>query len=100
MAGNLDGAHDVPLVPFTPSFCGVDLGQGIFVPNGGNVFYVRGNGTTTTEYDYDPPGIRDRLTASINKALSYCVSGRGDVVVVLEGHAETIGNDGNAWSNL
>jgi hypothetical protein len=100
MSGNLDGAHDVPLLPFNAAYAGVDLGQAYVLASGGNAFYVRGNGTTTTEYAYDPPGVRERLSASINKALSYCVSGRGDVVQVLEGHAETIGNDGNAWSNL
>lgn len=100
MSGNLDGAHDVPLIPFNPAFAGVDLGQAYVMASGGNAFYVRGNGTTTTEYNYDPPGVRERLSAGINKAAGYCVSGRGDVIVVLEGHAETIGNDGNAWSNL
>lgn len=100
MSGNLDGAHDVPLIPFNAALAGVDLGQAYVLASGGNAFYVRGNGTTTTEYNYDPPGVRERLSASINKAASYCVSGRGDVIVVLEGHAETIGNDGNAWSNL
>lgn len=94
------GAELFPLLPFAPFPMGVDLGSVLIVPNGGNVFYVRGNGTTVTTYDYDPPGIRERLIPSINTACSYCVSGRGDVVQVLEGHAETISNDGNAWSSL
>lgn len=100
MSGNLDGAHDVPLVPFNPAFAGVDMGLAFVIASGGNVFYVRGDGTSIVANSYDPPGIRDRLIASINKAASYCVSGQGDVIVVLEGHAETIANDGNAWSNL
>lgn len=100
MAGNLDGAHDVPQLPFNPSFAGVDLGTALILPSGGQVFYVRGNGTSVTEYDYDPPGIRERLNASLNVALRQCVANRGDVVQVLEGHAETISNDGDAWSNI
>jgi hypothetical protein len=100
MAGALDGSHDVPALPFNANPAGVDTGQGILVPSGAQVFYVRGDGTNVTEYTYDPAGIRERLIPGINKALSYCVSGRGDVVVVMEGHAETIANDGNAWSNL
>lgn len=100
MSGNLDGAHDVPLIPFNAMYSGVDLGMAYVIASGGNVFYVRGDGTNVTLYDYDPPSIRDRLVAGINKAASYCTSGRGDVIMVLEGHAETIGNDGNAWSSL
>lgn len=100
MPGMLDGAHDIPLIPFNPTFAGIDIGQALVVPNGGNVFYVRGNGTSTTEYTYDPPGVRERLVAGVNKAMSYCVGGRGDVICCLEGHAETIGNDGDAWGNI
>lgn len=100
MAGALDGSHDVPQLPFAPGYGGVDVGNSISVPSGAQIFYVRGDGTNVTEYSYDPPGIRERLVASINKALSYCASGRGDVVQVMEGHTETIANDGNAWSNL
>ena len=99
MAGLLDGSHDVPLLPFTKAPMGFDLGNNILVPPGGNVFFVRGNGTSTTEYDYDPVGVRERLVASVQKALSYCVSGRGDVVYVLEGHTENLAT-ADSWSNL
>jgi len=100
MAGLLDGFSDVPLLPVSIQPAGVDLGHSVVLPPGGNVFFVRGNGTTVTEYDYDPPGLGARLNASINVALRQCVATRGDVVLVLPGHTETIGNDGDAWSNI
>lgn len=90
MAGNLDGAHDVPFLPANPLPVGADVGTAILIPAGAQVFKVRGNGTSTTEYDYDPPGLRERLIPSVAKALTYCVSGRGDVIEVLEGHTESI----------
>jgi len=100
MAGLLDGSHDVPLLPFNTAPAGVDLGSAIVLPPSGNVFYVRGTGSAITEYDYDPPGLRERLNASINTALGQCVASRGDVVLVLPGHTETIGDSGDAWSNV
>jgi len=101
MAGLLDGAHNVPLIPFNPLMgSGADLGSAVVLPPGAQVFYVRGNGTSTTEYDYDPPGLRERLNASINTALSQCVAGRGDKIVVLPGHTETHADSGDAWSNV
>lgn len=99
MAGSLDGAHDVPLLPFNPTTAGADLGNAVLVPPGGNVFFVRGNGTSVTVYDYDPPGIRERLVASVQKALSYCVASRGDTIYVLEGHTENLAS-ADSWSNL
>ncbi len=100
MGGLLDGFSDVPLLPSTVSPAGIDLGHSLVLPPGGNVFFVRGNGTSTTEYGYDAPGVRDRLNASINVALRQCVASRGDTILVLPGHAETIGDDGDAWSNI
>lgn len=96
MAGNLDGAHDVAFLPFNPMPAGVDIGSFIMAPGGGQVFFVRGNGTTVTGYDYDPPGLADKLVPSVSKALTYCVSGRGDTIYVLEGHTESLGS-ATAW---
>lgn len=88
--GLLDGKHGTPALPGNPCFSGADLGSAVFIPPGGQVYYVRGNGTTTTEYDYDPPGLRERLIASVAKALTYCVASRGDVIVCLPGHTENL----------
>lgn len=87
---SLDGLHDVPLLPFNVSPVGVDIGNAQIVPPSGNTFYVRGNGTTITELDYDPPGLRGQLSASVAKALTYCVANRGDVIYVLQGHTENL----------
>lgn len=96
---SLDGINDVPSLPGNNLPAGVDLGTAIVLPPGGQVFYVRGNGTSITPFDRDPPGLQDRLIASVQKACSYCVANRGDTVVVLQGHTETIsGADG--WSNM
>lgn len=96
MAGALDGLHDVPLLPLSLFPAGADLGDAVLLPSGGNTFYVRGNGTSVTGYDYDPPGIRERLIASVAKALTYCVASRGDVIVCLEGHTENLAV-ANSW---
>ena len=87
----MDGTHDVPLLALNLLPAGADLGSSMLVPPGGNVFFVRGNGTTVTGYDYDPPGLADRLIASVAKALTYCVASRGDLIMVLEGHTENLG---------
>ena len=97
MAGNLDGSHDVPLLPLSLFPAGADVGHGVVLPPGGNTFFVRGNGTTITQYDYDPPGLQDKLIASVAKALTYCVAGRGDVIWVLEGHTENLAV-ANSWA--
>lgn len=86
-------------LPGNSAPAGVDLGTAIVLPPGGQVFYVRGNGTTVTEYNLDPPGLRERLSASVAQALSYCVSGRGDVVAVLPGHTESLAV-ADSWANL
>ncbi len=99
MANGLDGRWDFSPIPSNRAPAGVDLGSAIVLPPGANVFFVRGNGTTVTEYEIDPPGLRERLAASVNQALQYCVAGRGDVVVALPGHIETI-SAADGWSNL
>ena len=75
---------------------GSDLGGMIALPPGGKVFFVRGNGTTITTYSDDPAGFAEKLSPSVAKALTYCVSGRGDRVVALRGHTESI-SAASAW---
>ena len=87
----IDGKHGVSQVSGSPNLGGgVDLGSAVVIPPGGQVFYVRGDGTSVKVYDYDPPGLPDRLIASVAKALTYCTASRGDVVIVLPGHTESI----------
>lgn len=97
---SVDGVRDFSIVPYTSGFDGpIDLGTVIVAPPGAQIFYVRGDGTSVTEYSADPPHIRERLSASVAKALSYCVSARGDVVCALPGHTENIAA-ADAWSSL
>ncbi|MSX03202.1 MAG: hypothetical protein F2813_08615, partial [Actinobacteria bacterium] len=99
MSGALDGFYTTPDLPFNALDYGVRAEFGTIIPPGGRVFYVRGNGTSTTEYGYDPPGMRERLIPSVATALSYCVAGRGDVIYVLEGHTENV-SAAASWSSL
>lgn len=88
MSYNFTGI-DIPALPFNVHPVGVDLGHGVLLPPGGNVYFVRGNGTTITTYDYDQAGLAERLIPSVATAASYCATGRGDVIAVLEGHTES-----------
>jgi hypothetical protein len=97
MAGLLDGSFNVPQLPGTALEGGLDLGSAMVLPPGGNVFYVRGTGGTVTNYSYDPAGLTMRLNATVEAALTQCVSGRGDVVVALPGHTENLTST-DAWS--
>lgn len=99
MANSLDGFYQTPDFPFNHLDYGVYSQFGTILAPGGRVFLVRGNGTTTTEYTYDTPGLRERLIPSITKALTYCVAGRGDTIYVLEGHTENVAG-ANAWTDL
>lgn len=98
MPGALNGSHDVPMLPGGVFPAGVDMGSALVLPPGAQVFYVRGNGAATTGYSYDPPGLPERLIASVSKAASYAVAARGDVIVCLPGHTETIAT-ADAWSS-
>lgn len=89
------GAFNFPPLPSLNIPAGAMVNGALVLPTGSNVHYVR-----STAADYDPPEIAGRLHSTINSALGQCRSGRGDVVVVLEGHAETIGNSGDAWSSI
>ncbi len=88
MSYNFTGI-DIPMLPTNVSPVGVDMGSAIVLPPGGNVFFVRGNGTTVTSYDYDAPGLGERLLPSVAVAAGYAASGRGDVIIALEGHTES-----------
>lgn len=66
---------------------GVDLGSAIVLPPGGEVrAYVRSTGPA----DGDPLDINKNLVTTLNAGLARCRASRGDVVVVLPGHAESI----------
>ncbi len=96
MAGNLDGSVNTPYLPFNDINAGAYGPYGAMIPPAGAVFFVRGNGTTVTYYSWDPPGVRERLNASVAVALTQCVAARGDRVIVLEGHTENIAT-ADAW---
>jgi hypothetical protein len=71
----------------------------LLVPTGGSVFYVHGSGASALSNL--PPGMissSDGFFTSVQLALASCRSGRGDKIICLPGHTETIGAD--AWSNL
>lgn len=57
----------------------------IMAPTGAKVFYVHSSGVQSED---DAP-IADRLYTTLNAALLACRSARGDVVLVLPGHAES-----------
>lgn len=82
--------------------------QGIFeaypgfvvVPGGGKIFYVHSSGASAL--NGLPPGMvgsSDGFFQSVNVALAGCRAGRGDKIICLPGHAESIAA-ADAWSNL
>lgn len=99
MSGQLDGFYDVPALGFEAMGAGAFTPFGAILPPSGAVFYVRGNGTAITEYAWDPPGLRERLNASVVTALRQCVANRGDRIIVLEGHTENLAA-ADSWSGL
>lgn len=84
-----------PPVQFQSFPTGVDTGAVQVIPTGTNTFYVRSTGAA----DYDPPALTGRIFTTLNAALGQCRSGRGDVVLVLEGHTESI-TTADQMSNL
>ena len=75
---------------------GVDLGTAIVLPPGGEVrAYVRSTGPA----DGDPLDLNNKLVTTLNAGLARCRASRGDVVVVLPGHTESIAT-ADAWSSL
>lgn len=97
MAGQLDGFYDAPPLPFEHMGLGAFTPFGSILAPGGAVLFVRGNGSAITEYAWDPPGLRERLNASVAVALRQCVNGRGDRIIVLEGHTENVAT-ADAWA--
>jgi len=89
------GTYNYPHLPHQAFPVGVRLGPLTVVAGGSNVHFVRSTGAA----DYDPPELAGRIHTTINSALGQCRSGRGDTVIVLEGHTETL-TSGDSWSNL
>lgn len=70
---------------FSYSACGNPFG--LWVKPGGRVAaYVRSTGAQ----DLDDLLVRDNLVATINEGCKRCRSGKGDVVLVLDGHVESL----------
>lgn len=92
----LYGNYSHPFLPYTGGqVTGQRLDYCTVIPPAANAHYVRSTGAA----DYDPPELTGRIFSTINSALLECRSGRGDVVYVLPGHAETI-SAADGWSNL
>jgi hypothetical protein len=89
------GTLKAPQVPYFRSPAGVDTGYGIILPPGGNVIYLRSTGAA----DSDPPELIGRCVQTLAAALSQCRSGKGDTIVVLPGHSETVA-DATMMDNL
>jgi len=89
------GAFTFPHLEYQNFPIGVRLGPVNVLPGGSNVHYVRSTGAA----DYDPPELAGRIHTTVNAALGQCRSGRGDTVIILEGHTESI-SAADAWSNL
>lgn len=85
-----------PTLPYYDIAAGFRSQLGAVLPPGGEVVaYVRSTGLQTRE-DKD---IRKLLCTSLNTALARCRANRGDVVIVLPGHAENI-SAADAMSSL
>lgn len=85
-----------PLLPFYNLAAGLLTPLGLLLPPGGRVVaYVRSTGPQSG----DSGEIKRRVVTTLNKALSYCRSGMGDIVIVLPGHTENI-STADAMSNL
>jgi hypothetical protein len=84
---------------FTPAYqtmgAGVLTDLGVWLSPGSRVVYVHHSGGRAGDIDE----IRTRTYTTLNSALLHCRSGMGDVVVVLEGHAESI-TTADQMSNL
>jgi hypothetical protein len=84
---------------FTPNYQAMGGGLlsdlGVWLNPGTRVVYVHHSGGRAGDIDE----IRTRTYSTLNSALLHCRSGMGDVVVVLEGHAENI-TTADQMSNL
>lgn len=80
------GAFMFDSLPYAHIGAGLRTSFGTLLPPGGRVNYVRSTG----QADGDPPELTGRIFTTLNAACGECRSGRGDVVIVLPGHAENI----------
>lgn len=89
-------AYVVGDLPSYASFFGVKTPFGISLPPGGKVAaYVRSTGPQ----DGDDPNILNNFVTTLSSGLARCRSGRGDKVIVLEGHSESV-TDATMLTNL
>lgn len=70
----------------------------VISPSGGQVLFV-GTGANVNALGQTGESIASRVSPNINAAVNQCVSGRGDVVYVLPGYAESI-SVATAWALL
>lgn len=84
-----------PRLPVYSCGAGISTELGTFIKNGEVVAYVHHSGRSLNQ-DED---INTRIYTTLNAALAVCRSGRGDVVIVLPGHAEDV-DAADDWSNL
>lgn len=68
---------------------------GTMVPFGARVIYLCSAGVR----DGDDSDLSGRLVTTLSSALSYCRSGRGDTIVALPGHSESV-TDNTMLTNL
>lgn len=83
--------------PFSPIGMASRTELGTVMPVNGNVVAIVDNGSGSLAYL--PQWKRAPRVATLNQALSYCVSGQGDVVLVGSTHAESI-SSADQMSNL
>lgn len=84
--------HEVSLNPNGT----IILPGAVFSPSGGQIIYVHHNLPSLAGL---PSGMLDQYRTSINAALNICRSGRGDIIQLLPGHADSAAA-ADAWSNL
>jgi hypothetical protein len=91
----MSGAFTFDHPPYSPHAAGVDLGSVMVMPTGGNIVYLRSTGPA----DYDPPALSGRIVSTLASALGQCRANKGDTVIVLPGHSESV-TAGTALSAL
>lgn len=82
-------------IPMENLGIGIDVGGTLVLPPGGRIFYVRGTAGSLLTYSDDQLDIyrstfQGQVFATVALALAQCVSGRGDRIIVLEGHTENL----------
>ena len=84
-----------PKIPNYRVGAGISTEIGTFIKNGEVVAYVHHSGRSLNQDE----NINTRIYTTINAALAVCRGSRGDVVIVLPGHAEDV-DTADDWSNL